>query len=295
MNLVAAGVALAAALCYAVAATLQHRAARQEPTQATLDPRLLVRLIHRPQWVVGGAADLTGAGLHGTALALGPLALVQPMLVSGLILAVPLEAGLDRRRPTRRDLTGAILGGAGLATFVIVAEPRPGPLRPEHANLLPVAAGVGLFVAALVFMASRVQRGWRATVLGIAAGAGYALAATLAKACLDRLTDDGWGLLFDWRLYALGVVGLISIVLNQNAFQAGTLAGPLTGIVLTDPLVSLVIGVTAYHERLNLDGIRPLIELLALGTMAAGVRLVSTVWTHEPAPIRTGDATSSSD
>jgi hypothetical protein len=282
MNVAAALVALAAALCYSVAATLQHRAARREPTQATLDPRLLVRLIHRPQWLLGGAADLTGAGLHGTALVLGPLALVQPMLVSGLILAVPLEAALDRKRPKRRDLAGVIIGGAGLGTFVVVAEPRPGPLSPEYASLIGVSAMVGLLVAILVSVAARAKGGWRATVLGIAAGAGYALAATLAKACLDRLTDDGWGLLFDWRLYALGIVGLCSIVLNQNAFQAGTLAGPLTGIVLTDPMVSIVIGLTAYHERLNLDGIRPLIVALALLAMAIGVRLVSTVYTPRP-------------
>jgi hypothetical protein len=276
MNGAAAGTALAAALCYAFAATLQHRAARQEPVRATLDPRLLVRLLRRPLWLVGGAADLTGAALHGAALTLGPLALVQPLLVSGLILAVPLEAGFDRRRPARRDLAGVVLAGAGLATFVAVAQPRPGPQPPQDADLVGVTATVGLLVAVLVGVAARATPGWRGTLLGVATGAGYALTATLAKAVLARFGHDGWAVLTDWRLYALAVVGLASVILNQNAFQAGTLAGPLTGIELTDPLASIIIGVTAYQERLATGGIRPMVELVAFGVMAAGVRLVSS-------------------
>jgi drug/metabolite transporter (DMT)-like permease len=276
LNAAAAGAALAAAFCYAFAATLQHRAARQEPIRTTLDPRLLGRLLRRPQWLVGGVADLTGAALHGTALVLGPLTLVQPLLVSGLILAVPLEAAFDRRRPARRDLAGVVLGGAGLATFVAVAQPQSGPRPPEDADLLGVAVAVGLFVAGLVTISTRAAPGWRGTLLGVAAGAGYALTATLAKAVLGRLADHGWVVLADWRLYALGVVGLASIVLNQNAFQTGPLAGPLTGIELTDPLASIIIGVTAYQERLATGGLRPPVELLAFVVMAAGVRLVST-------------------
>jgi hypothetical protein len=241
-----------------------------------LDPRLLVRLIHRPLWIAGGAADLTGAGLHGAALALGPLALVQPLLVSGLILAVPLEAALDRRRPGGRDLAGVILSAVGLATFIIVADPQSGQIAPADAELIGVVIGVGTFMTVLVTVAQRSRGAARATLLGVSAGAGYALGATLAKACLDRLVTDGLVVVLDWRLYALAAVGLSAVVLNQNAFQAGPLAGPLTGIVLTDPLASVVIAVLAYEERISGGTADLVMETIGIIVMACGVWLVSS-------------------
>jgi hypothetical protein len=271
-------VGLGAAVCYSGAAVLQHRAARQEATFTTLDPRLLVRLARRRLWVLGVVADLLGAGLHAWALAIGPLALVQPLLVGGLILAVPLDAAVERRRPSRRDLRGVLLAGSGLVVFVALADPRPGLADPPDAALLAVCVGLGTTIAGLVTLAVTRLRVIRATLLGIATGAGYSLAATLAKAVIGTLGNDGVRVLQDWRLYAMAAVGLIAVVLNQNAFQAGTLAGPLTGIVLTDPLVSLIIGVTAYQEHLELGPTRIAVELVALVTMVWGVWLVSVSW-----------------
>src|SRR5438270_13488624 len=93
--------ALLSAACYALASALQHRAAYHETQHPALDPRLLWRLIHRPLWLTGQIADVAGMVFQTLALASGALALVQPLLVSGLILSVPLAAALDRRRPGR--------------------------------------------------------------------------------------------------------------------------------------------------------------------------------------------------
>jgi hypothetical protein len=271
--------ALAAACCYAVAATLQHAAAAREPVSHTLDPRLLLRLLHRRVWMFGVAADAVGTGLHGAALAFGPLALVQPLLVSGLVIAVPLEAARERRRIRRRDLVGAVVAAAGLATFVVVADPRPGPIAPADADLSGVVAGGGAVLVVLVLLATvgpARRAGWRATVLGIATGAGFALAATLAKACIDVVSTAGLPALFrDWRLAALIVVGLCAVVLNQNAYQRGGLAGPLSGIVLTDPLGSVTLAVLAFDEQIRTGTPALVVELLALLLMGVGVTVVS--------------------
>jgi hypothetical protein len=272
----AAVLAIAAACCYAVAATLQHNAVEREPVSHTLDPRLLVRLLHRPQWMGGVGADAVGTGLHGTALALGPLALVQPLLVSGLIIAVPLEAAMHGRRPMRRDLMGVVLAACGLGTFIIVADPREGSLAPADADLRLVVFGAFVVVATLVSVAHWIPGTARGTVLGVATGAGFAVSAALAKACVDRFSDDGWAVLGDWRLLALVVAGSCSIVLNQNAYQAGALAGPLTGIVLTDPLGSVVIAVVAYDEVIRRTPVAMAVQVVALVVMAVGVWFVSS-------------------
>jgi drug/metabolite transporter (DMT)-like permease len=276
MSVAAVVLALAGAACYAVAATLQHRAAQQVRPQAILDPRLLVRLLQRPLFLLGGLADAAGTGFHAAALAFGPLALVQPLLVSGLVLAVPFEAALDRRRPDRRELLGVALSAAGLGTFVAVAAPEPGVPVPATGALVGIGAVIVAAVTGCLVVALRTAGPARATLLGIASGGLYALSAALAKICVNRIADTGLGVLLDPHLYALSVVGIAAVVLNQNAFQAGNLAGPLTGIALTDPLVSLAIARFAFLEHLSIQGFDGVVVVLAVTVMGSGVWLVSS-------------------
>jgi drug/metabolite transporter (DMT)-like permease len=271
----AVAVALAAAAFYALAATMQHRAAQHEKMYATLDLRLLLTLVRRPLWMVGILADLIGVALHGFALGFGPLSLVQPLLISGLVLAVPLDAIWERQRPRSRDLVGVLLSALGLGVFVATIDPQAGVQVPDTEILFAADLIVAVFVAGCIFWASRSPPGRRATLLGIATGGLYAIAAALAKVCVVRIEGDGAGVLADGHLYALALVGIAAMVLNQNAFQAGSLAGPLTGITLTDPLASLLIATLAFGERVNFDGWSGLVAIVAALVMARGVWLVS--------------------
>jgi drug/metabolite transporter (DMT)-like permease len=271
----AVAVALAAAAFYALAATMQHRAAQHEKLYATLDLRLVLTLVRRPLWIFGILADLIGVALHGFALGFGPLSLVQPLLISGLVLAVPLEAILERQRPRSRDLVGVLLSALGLGVFVVTINPQAGVPVPDTEILFAADLIVAVFVAGCLFWASRSPPGRRATLLGIATGGLYAVAAALAKVCVVRIEGDGVGVLSDGHLYALALVGIAAMVLNQNAFQAGSLAGPLTGITLTDPLASLLIATLAFGEQLDFDGWSGLVAIVAALVMARGVWLVS--------------------
>jgi drug/metabolite transporter (DMT)-like permease len=271
----AVAVALAAAAFYALAATMQHRAAQHEKMYATLDLRLLLTLVRRPLWMIGILADLIGVALHGFALGFGPLSLVQPLLISGLVLAVPLDAIWERQRPRSRDLVGVLLSALGLGVFVATIDPQAGVQVPDTEILFAADLIVAVFVAGCIFWASRSPPGRRATLLGIATGGLYAIAAALAKVCVVRIEGDGAGVLADGHLYALALVGIAAMVLNQNAFQAGSLAGPLTGITLTDPLASLLIATLAFGERVNFDGWSGLVAIVAALVMARGVWLVS--------------------
>jgi drug/metabolite transporter (DMT)-like permease len=278
----AVAVALAAAAFYALAATMQHRAAQHEKRYATLDPRLLLTLIRSPLWMVGILADLIGVALHAFALGFAPLSLVQPLLISGLVLAVPLDAIWDRHRPRNRDLVGVMLSAIGLGVFVATIDPQPGVPVPDTRILFAADLIVAAFVAACIFWASRSPPGRRGTLLGIATGGLYAVAAALAKVCVVRFETDRAGILADGHLYALALVGIAAVVLNQNAFQAGSLAGPLTGITLTDPLASLLIATLAFGEQVDFDGWSAPLAIAAALVMTRGVWLVSKTWANRP-------------
>jgi drug/metabolite transporter (DMT)-like permease len=276
VSTIAISVALVAALCFALTAALQHWAASREPTHKAMDPRLLLRLLRRPLWLVGEVAHVAGTGLQALALALGALAVVEPVLASALFLAIPLEAAITRRRPRRRDLTAVALATCGLSVFLFAAKPASGISMPSGTAWAWTAAVFIPMIACCFALARRWTGARRATCLGLASGAMNGVCAALLKTCADRLTADPMALLLDWRPYALLVVGIAALLLNQNAFQGCSLAAPLTALTLSEPIVGLAIGVTAFQENLSAGGLHAVILVVAAIAMVRGVWLASS-------------------
>lgn len=84
--------ALLSAMAFATASVLQQRAARDVPESLAMRPGLLWRLVRSPMWLAGTVADLSGFGLQALALGLGSLIVVQPVLCTGLLFALPIGA-----------------------------------------------------------------------------------------------------------------------------------------------------------------------------------------------------------
>ncbi|MGW0434485.1 DMT family transporter [Micromonospora sp. NPDC003197] len=276
MNVAAILFGIGAAICFALSSALEQHAAKQERPTRTLDPRLLTRLLRRPMWLFGSVPDVAGTVLQALALRAGPLALVEPLLMSGLFMAIPLEAALERRRPHKRDLLVVAVGAVGLTAFLIAADPKAGVSSPSLTAWLAVVIVVGALVGICLALAWRVRGARRGTLLGIATGLLYALAAGLLKDVATKVTVDPLSLFADWHLYALLVVGISAFILNQNALQAGPIAAPLTAITLLDPFGGVIIGVVAFKEQLSFDGIRLPIEIVAVVVMVIGIWLTTT-------------------
>ena len=97
---VAAPLALASAGLFAVGSAVQHQAALALPLAATGPVRLVLQLARRPGWLLSNLSIIAGVVLHGVALSLGALVVVQPLLVTGLLFAMPISARLHRTRVT---------------------------------------------------------------------------------------------------------------------------------------------------------------------------------------------------
>ena len=84
----------------------------------------MLRLARRPLWLAGMAADAVGFVCHAAALGAGRLVIVQPLLATSLVFALPLSAALERRRVTARELRAALVVIAGLAAFLLLRRPQ---------------------------------------------------------------------------------------------------------------------------------------------------------------------------
>src|SRR6516165_6299958 len=142
----AVALALAASICFAVAAVTQQRAAARLPSQRAFDPGVLLRLIRRPAWLAGLAAVIAGFVLQAAALGLGRLVVIEPVLATSLLFALALASRRDRRRLRRAEWAAALAVVAGLAVFLAVGQPTGGQ-RTASTAVLGLATAV---TAALV-------------------------------------------------------------------------------------------------------------------------------------------------
>ncbi|MGH9062477.1 MAG: DMT family transporter [Acidimicrobiales bacterium] len=270
------GTVLGAALLFAVASVLQHRTVRQESHEHTLRPALLVRLAVRPLWVAGILADAAGYVLQFIALGHGSLVLVQPLLVAGLLFALPVSAAVHRHRLGPWEWVGAAGTVAGLALFLVSANPGPGTdyasITAWSVILVATLVPAGLLVA----FAGPSPSNRRAVMLASATGLAFGLAAALSKVTADLLIYQGIvPMLQAWQTYALVAVGVASLLTAQSAFQAGPLRASLPVLTVLDPVVSIVVGALAFGEGIDTAGIRRALEVVGLAVMAGAVFLLA--------------------
>jgi drug/metabolite transporter (DMT)-like permease len=263
--------ALVSSLLYALASVLQQRGAAAQPGNQSLRLGLLARLIRDPWWVLGLGCDVAAFVFQFVALGHGPLVLVQPLLVCGLLFALPIGAAMAGRKLLPSDWVAAGMVCAGLALFLTVARPSAGSNDVSPAVwtlLLATDAAVALF---LVSMSLRSGPRLRVILLSGAAGVLYGAGAALTKTS-SHLLDEGWLRLFlHWQPYMLAVFGIAGMLLAQSAFQAGWLDVSLPTMSVTDPIVSILIGAIVLGERLASGPLSIALEVVALIVMSAGV------------------------
>ena len=121
----AAAVAFASACGFALSTSLQHRSAGQAPASVQSSAGVLRFVVTKPAWLLGITIGAGAFVLHAAALKLGAIALVQPIMITGVVLAVPVRAALDRSLPTKGELRSVLITALGLAAFLVVANPVP--------------------------------------------------------------------------------------------------------------------------------------------------------------------------
>lgn len=287
MNGLSVLLALAAAALFAVSTSLQHHTATDTPGHVRGSFRLMAHLLRRPRWLAGTATSTAAFVLHATALKLGTLTVVQPVLVSGLVLTLPVRALMDHRRPTRPEVLGALVTATGVSLFLVAAQPTggQGPSNPwMAASILAVGAIVG-FICARV--AARVGRTRLAGfLLGFAAGELSGLAAGVLKLTTNELVQGPLAVLVSWPPYVLLLLVLWGLTLNQRAYHAAALTVVLPVFNVIDPVAGMVFGILVFGERPAHQPIAVALEVIGLLVMASGaVALARHPPVNAPPPV----------
>ncbi|MDA8285560.1 MAG: DMT family transporter [Actinomycetota bacterium] len=266
--------ALSAAALFAVATALLHRSAGLTGRGAAVGhARFVARNARHPMWIAGMVTELAGLGLHALAVHTGPLTLVQPLLVTGLVFALPVRRLLERQRPRRTELLWAGALAAGLAVFLLAATPANGPSSPPDSlpTVISVTA-VSAAVATAVVLGLRSSGRRSAAILGFGSGAAFAAVAALLKVVTGELATAGpLATVGSWPLWGLGLAGACGVVLNQLAFRAAPLRYSLPASSTINPLVSLAIGAAVFDEPFRHTVLAVTSELVGLAVVITTV------------------------
>ncbi|HEV7210037.1 MAG TPA: DMT family transporter [Mycobacteriales bacterium] len=279
----AVGAALGGAAAAALSTVLQHRSAGQAPAGKGLRLGLLARLVRRPMWLAGLVAAGFGLALNAFALSRGGLAVVQPLLLTGLLFALPLSLALERRRPQLTEWGWAVLLVAGLAGFLIVARPSTGYVPSDTDALGTVIAAGGTAALGALALARRYP-GHRAPLIGVAGGVAYGMTAALIKQVVE-LVGGLTAVPLRWPTYALVVVGATAIVLSQTAYQAGPIASSLPHLTMAELITGISLGVLVFHENLTHTPLAIAGEALCLLGVGVAVLQLARMQNTESQPV----------
>lgn len=251
---------LLAGFVFAASASLQQHAARgavaatdtaDELTgRAVFGPlfALVAMLVRDPVWLIGWWANLLGFVIQAIALHLGSVALVQPLLVTQLLFAMPLSTAWARRWPTWLEWFGAAGVTGGVVVFLVVRDVAPADGEPDRVRVIVAGVAATIMVGLLVLAAVGRTPLLHATLTSVAAGLCFAISAVLMKLTIDDLLHRGVAATaVDWPGYSLAASTLIGLLLEQRAFATGSLSAAVAAMTITNPLASYLLGVLAFR------------------------------------------------
>jgi hypothetical protein len=279
--------ALLTAVSNAIAAVLQRKAAAQVPPERSMHVSLIADLARRRVWLAGIAMVIVAAVAQATALAFGPIALVQPIFIIELPFTLMLAAVVIRGRdglrllPWRAIIITTVALGAGLAA----AQPSGAIDSARDTSWMIALIVTAVFEAVLITAAIGMRGEPRAALLGLAAACGYALTAALLKNAMADLNEGVVAFFTTWHIYAVALAGVGALFLLQNALQAGSLVASQPMLTVGDALISIAYGVTLFSEVLR-DGWWLVPQLVALAAIIYGcVQIAKSPLAAEAAPL----------
>jgi len=271
--------AVGASILYNTSIALQALEARDVSHEHSLRISLIGKLLRNRKWLGATVLGLLGWPLEIVALLLAPLTVVQPCLVSGLIVLLWLGATRLGEAPGRREFLAVAAIVAGVAGVAWAAPDR----TTDHAGTVAIAIALGL--VAIPIAAPYLLRG-RAAGAGflvvLSAGFGYAWTAIASKLLTDELAAGTLLVAVGWLVTALASEGL-ALLSEMSALQHRPATHVAPGMFAVQVLVPVILAPLIFEEKWSttpLDG-AVLVAFMAVAlagtTLLAGSKVVGAV------------------
>lgn len=237
--------AIGASCLYNVSIALQALEARDVSHEHSLRVSLIGKLVRNRKWLGATALGLAGWPLEIVALLLAPLTVVQPCLVSGLIVLLWLGATRLGETPGRREYLAVAAIVAGVGGVAWAAPER----TTDHAGTAAIA--VALALVAIPVLAPYLLRR-RASQIGflmvLSAGCGYAWTAIASKLLTDELAAGTLLVAVAWLATAVASEGL-ALLSEMSALQRRPATHVAPVMFAVQVLVPVILAPLIFEEK----------------------------------------------
>jgi drug/metabolite transporter (DMT)-like permease len=278
--------ALGAAFFIAIGDVIHQQSAHDVTDEPVGHLELFIRLLKDRQWWLGSLVSALGFGFQAAALGFGSVLLVQALLVTSLLFALPIHARSTGRPVDRSQWLWAALLATSVAVIVTVGNPTAGQSRAGLEVWTGVIAVMGpALVLCVVGARMFAGRPAAAVLLGLVSGSLWGVFAVLIKGVVDRLSHGLWAVLASPELYVAAAVAVAGTAWQQSSFRAGSLSASLPTMTVAEPVVGSVLGILVLGEALRPgeDGWVVLIAAVAVMVVATAALARSEADTGSPA------------
>jgi drug/metabolite transporter (DMT)-like permease len=263
-------VAVVTAFLYAMSNVLELIEAEKIPDEHALKLSLMSRLIRQPRWIAGFVCDVFGFLGQALALSLAAVIFVEPILASGILMALLIGALITHRTVEPRDWLAAGLLAAGLALFLYEVSPTAGTSTASTGRWIVAIPILGAVIGALIFFAMRHHGPPRAALLAVAAGVLFGVSAIFTKALTHYLASGLFAWVPHWEPYGLAVTAIGGVVIAQSSLQTGALAASVAPVEAMGPITAAALGFGLLNERFT--------SVDAVGMVAVAIAVAAMLW-----------------
>jgi hypothetical protein len=264
--------AIGASVLYNTSIALQALEARDVPHEHSLRVSLIGKLVRNRKWLGATALGLLGWPLEIVALLLAPLTVVQPCLVSGLVVLLWLGVTRLGETPGRREFIAVAAIVAGVAGVAWAAPER----TTDHAGTVAIAVALGL--VAIPILAPYLLRRRAATLSFLAvlsAGFGYAWTAIASKLLTDELAAGTLLVAVAWLATALGSEGL-ALLSEMSALQRRPATNVAPVMFAVQVLIPVILAPLIFEEKWSTTPLDGAVLVAFIGVALAGTVLLAS-------------------
>lgn len=263
--------AVGASVLYNTSIALQALEVRDVGHEHSLRVSLIGKLVRNRKWLGATALGLLGWPLEILALLLAPLTVVQPCLVSGLIVLLWLGATRLGEAPGRREFVAVAAIIAGVGGVAWAAPDR----TTDHAGTVAIMVALGL--VAIPIVAPYVMRR-RASTLGLlavlSAGFGYAWTAIASKLLTDELAAGALLVAVAWLATAVASEGL-ALLSEMSALQRRPATHVAPVMFAVQVLVPVILAPLIFEEKWSTTPLDGAVLVAFMAVAVAGTMLLA--------------------
>jgi drug/metabolite transporter (DMT)-like permease len=264
--------AIGASCLYNTSIALQALEVRDVPHEHSLRISLIGKLVRNRKWLGATALGLLGWPLEIVALLLAPLTVVQPCLVSGLIVLLWLGATRLGETPGKQEFVAVAAIVVGVAGVAWAAPDR----TTDHAGTVAIAIALGL--VAIPIAAPYVMRR-RTSALGLlvvlSAGFGYAWTAIASKLLTDELAAGTLLIAVAWLATALASEAL-ALLSEMSALQHRPATHVAPVMFAVQVLAPVILAPLIFEEKWSTTPLDGAVLVAFIGVALAGAMLLAS-------------------